>query len=227
MWGEIATKFEEGQAKHFQDLALAEARTEHAHYFEALGKHPRLLVGQQVPSLKGSGMETLRDAADARDWQDAVKHLLAEDVSARAETKAGELKDVFTTVHSSIDLFRNNVDLIPGTKQFDKELANEFAALAKEYEARSNGKLIGYSVPVQPMINQLRSRLATSRAAAPAAPAAPSPAQQRAAEQPRTPAGQWDAPQAGISSKAGQSGDGDDVAGQLYGAFLRQNGITI
>lgn len=203
-------------------------REEYKEYFERLNAHPRTLVGQEVQSLSGSGKERLRDAADAREWQEAVKHLLVAEVESRAGARAEEYREVFSTVHSSIDLFRNNVDLIPGTKQFNRELANEFAALAKDYELRSNDKLIGYSVPVQPMINQLRTQLASRKAAATApAPAAASPQQQRAAEQPRTPQGRWDGPQAGLSSKAGQSGQTDDVAAGLMDAFYRQNGITI
>lgn len=191
-----------------------------------------MLVGEEVPSTKDDGTERLRDAQDARDWQEAVKHLLVQEIDARAGAKADELKDVFATVHSSIDLFRNNADLIPRTKQFDAELANEFATLVKDYELRSDGKLIGYSVPVQPMINQLRSQIASRRTAAaaggrPPAAAAPSAQQQKVAEQPRTPQGQWTGPQGGISSKAGSSSDGDEGAAGIMEAFFRQNGMTI
>lgn len=227
-WGEISTAFETRQAEHLQQSALGEVRTEYKEYFDRLQMHPRLLVGQEVESLTGQGREKLRDTADAKDWQDAVKRLLAQEVESRALAKADELKDVFTTVHSSIDLFRNNVDLIPGTKQFDKQLADQFAALAKEYELRSDGKLIGYSVPVQPMINQLRSQLAAQKAATASAAAAATSKQQQAAQQPRTATGQFDGPQAGITSKAGQSSSGsDDVAAGLMEAFYRQNGFSI
>lgn len=204
-------------------------REEHAKYFEHISQHPRLLVGKEVPSPTGNGMEVLRDSADAKEWQEAVKHLLVEEVAARAETKKDELADVFQTVHESIELFRNNPDLIPGTKQFDRELADKATAMLKDYELRANDKLIGYSVPVQPIINQIREQLTTSRAAAapstPPAAAAPTPAQQRAAEQPRNDAGQW-APQAGVPSKAGSSGGIDDSAAGLLEAFARQNGFS-
>lgn len=208
-------------------------KEEYAEYFERLTQPPRLLVGQEVQSLTGDGKEKLRDANDAREWQEAAKHLLAAEVDARAARRADELRDVFDTVHSSIDLFRNNVDLIPGTKQFDKELADKFAELASDYALKSNDKIIGYSVPVQPMINQLRSQLAAARAAkaaaaapaqAPAAPAAPSARAQQVANQPRTPTGQWDSPQAGVSSKAGQSSDTTSEGEGVLNAFFRQNG---
>lgn len=209
-------------------------RETHGRYFEAVQKHPRRLVGQQVPALDGEGTITLRDSADAQAWQEAVKEILFEEVSAKAEEKKSELRDIFDTVHSSIDLFRNNPDLIPRTKQFDAELAEQAVELLQPYELRANDKLIGYSVPVQPMINQLRQRLAKNRAAAsapqngaPSAPAAaPSPRQAQAQAQPRTEQGQW-APQGGIASKAGSSAEIDDTAAGLFEAFYRQNGMRI
>lgn len=225
MWGDIATGFESRQQEVFTNAALAEVKEEFGSYFDAIQQPPRMLVGQEVPSPSGEGMERLRDSADARDWQDAIKHLLKDTVVARAEQRATEAQDTFATIHSSIDLFRANPDLVPGTKQFDRQLADEFVALAKAYELRVDGKLTGYSVPVQPLIAQLRTQIQARRAAT---PAAPSPAAQRAAEQPRTPTGQWDAPQAGIGSKAGRSGAaGDDIAGGVMDAFFRQNGMTI
>lgn len=192
-----------------------------------------------MPDLKkGAGTVVLRDAEDAREWQEAAKQLLWEEVQSRASARAEELSGVFSTVHQSISLFRDNPDLIPGTKQFDRELADQFAQLAKDYEVRSGDKLVGYAVPVQPMINQLRSQIAARRAAAKTAqpsaqPApqaqqpAPSPAQRRAAEQPRDAQGRWDGPQAGVPSKAGATSTGADEATLLYEAFARQNGFSI
>lgn len=225
----MSNSFETKQTELLEQSALAEVRTEHAKYFEHIEKHPRLLVGMEVPSLTGEGTEVLRDSADARDWQEGVKSILVSEVQARTEAKKDEVRDVFDTVHASIDLFRNNPDLIPGTKQFDPEFAEQAVAMLKDYELRANEKLIGYSVPVQPILNQLREQLTKSRAAAdspgPTAAAAPSAQQQRAADQPRTERGQW-APQAGVPSKAGNSADIDDTASGLYDSFFRQNGFT-
>ena len=102
-----------------------------------------------------------------------------------------------------MDLFKNNPDLIPGTKQFNRGLADSFTKLVKDYEVRNDaGKLIGYAVPVQPLINSLRSQ---QKAVAPAAaPAAAKPVAPAAA--PAAPAA---APQAGIRSNAGSAGGGD------------------
>lgn len=184
-----------------------------------------------MPSPTGGPDEVLRDAQDARDWQDAIKHVLVAEVNSRVEKRADEVRHVFETVHESIDLFRNNPDLTPGTKQFDRELADKFVAFVSDYAIKSNGKTIGFSVPVQPIINRLRAELAASRAAAsaqatqPAAPAQPTPRQQQAAQQPRTPTGQFDSPQAGITSKAVQSAEGDDDARGVLAAFASQNGF--
>lgn len=207
-------------------------REEHKPYFEALEKHPRLLVGQQVPSLRGEGMETIRDTDDAREWQDAVKHILVEEVKGRVEKELGDSGDFLTTVHQSIELFQNNADLVPGTKEFDVELANRFAEFAEPYELRVEGKLQGYSIPVQPLVERLRTALSAERAAkgstgagtgtqgqpaasatgAPAAPTNPQGAPAPTQSAPPEP------PQAGIPSKAGNSESSEDFS-TLFGTI--------
>ena len=197
-------------------------QTEMAKYFEAIQQHPRALVGQTVPKVFGEGTETLRDSNDAKEWQDAVRSALADELAERTLKREEGLKETYSTVHASIDLFRNNADLIPNTKQFDRELANEFSAMAKGFEIRQDGKLIGYSISVQPIVDRIRTQLQERRTAtppAPAAPAAPSPQALRAAEQPRTPTGQFDGPQAGIPTRAGTSVDGDNAAAQVRAGF--------
>lgn len=236
-WGKIANGFETSQEEFLRGDVIQELQTELPQHFEAINKHPRELVGQKVQSVTDlSKTEVLRDAADAESWQGAMKRLLAQEVASRVGDRQEGMRDQFQTVHASIDLFRNNVDLVPGTKQFDSELANRFVAFAKDYEVRSGGgKLLGWNVPVQPLINQLRTQMAAERAAKPAAPAAPSAQQQRAAEQQRNQVGQFAAPaapapgpQAGIVSKAGTgAGTEDDAAAGVLAAFARQNGFTI
>jgi hypothetical protein len=195
---------------------MAAAREEHTQYFEAIEKHPRLLVGQQVPRIDGKeGFEVLRDTNDAREWQEAVKGLLADDVRDRAGRAMDENSGYLETVHASVQLFQNNVDLVPFTKGFDKDLAERFATLAKPYELRDDkGKLNGYSIPVQPIIDQLRTQLTAERAAKPAAPAAPAAPATPAA--PAAPAAE--PPQAGITSKAGSSSETEDFS-TLFGTL--------
>ena len=163
-----------------------------------------------MPAIGKEGMETLRDSNDAKEWQEAVKTLLVAEIRERATTKMEESADFMQTVHASIDLFKNNPDLIPGAKGFNVELANEFARLAKPYEVRVDGKLHGYSIPVQPIIDQMRQQI-KARATAPTPPPAAAPPA-------ATPPPRVDPPQAGIPSKAGSSSEKEDFS-TLFGTI--------
>lgn len=164
-------------------------------------------------------METLRDSADAAEWQAAIKQMLVAEVRSRAtramESEAGNL----STVHASIKMFQDNPDLIPGTKDFDVQLANAFSEFAEPYQVRVDGKLQGYSIPVQPIINQLRARLVADRAkaAATSSSAAATPA---AGGTPAPPAAgaPVEPPQAGIPSKPG-AGEAEDDFSVLFGTL--------
>jgi hypothetical protein len=180
-------------------------KKDYVNYFDALEKHPRLLVGTQVPANGKDGMETLKSSDDAKEWQEAVRNLLVQEIRAKAETKLEGSKPFIDTVHASIDLFKNNPDLIPGTKGFNRSLADAFATMVTPYAIRGeDNKLVGYSIPVQPIIDQLRKQQAPATPA-PAAVAAPAP-----------PAA--DPPQAGIVSKAGNSGEREDFS-TLFGTI--------
>lgn len=201
-----------------QQGALEELQKEHPRYFDAIQKAPRLLVGTEVPSLNGEGMERLKDSADAADWIEGAKSLLSQEVQARARAAMEEDEGLLKVVHSSIELFQNNRDLVPNTKQFDKELADNLVALVKPYEHRIDGKLIGYTIPLQPLVDKLRADLATGRAAkATAQPpaAATPPAATPPAPKPTPPAA---APQAGVPSSAGQSAEVEDFS-TLFGTI--------
>jgi hypothetical protein len=165
-----------------------------------------------VPAIGKEGMETLRDSNDAKEWQEAVRGLLVAEIKETAEAKLEDARDFMETVHASIDLFKNNRDLIPGTKSFDRELADTFAGMMKPYEVRVEGKLQGYSIPVQPIIENLRGQLEARRKSAP--PAAASPA----VSPPSQPRRQAEPPQAGIQSKAGSTGEVEDFS-TLFGTI--------
>lgn len=206
----MSRNLEETTFKALQEEALALVKTEHAAYFEALEKHPRLLVGTEVPAIGKEGTEKLKDTEDAREWQEAVKSILVEEVKDKARRALDDKADFMATMHQSIELFQNNVDLIPGTAGFNTELANRFAAMAAPYELRVDGKLHGYSIPVQPLIDTIRAQLKAETPAPPtAAPGAP------AAAPPTPPA---EPPQAGITSKAG-SGDTAEDFSTLFGTL--------
>lgn len=194
-------------------------------YFEALAKHPMALVGEEVPSVKGDGKTiVLRDTAEARDWQDATKGLIEAEIAAGIRRKTDEVKPMMSVIQDSILMLQNNSDLIPGTKEYDPELATQFTDVAKAYELRVGDKLYGYQVNVQPLINSLRERLATQRGASgeQTAQARREAQQRQAQEQARNPQGQFDSPQAGLSSKANVSGDsaGDDFSGFWSGVGM-------
>lgn len=227
----MSTAIEDRTAQAYQSTALEEVQEEHQQYFEALQQHPRQLVGRQVPAIGREGMETLRDSDDAKEWQDAVKQILVEEVRDRATRAMEENAGFLDTVHASIELFQNNTDLIPGTKEFDVELANRFAAMATPYELRVEEKLQGYSIPVQPLIEQLRTQLVAERARGgatlPPTPASSGATEAPAAGAPAPPGGTpaapaatppADPPQAGIQSKAGNSSETEDFS-TLFGTI--------
>jgi hypothetical protein len=192
--------------KAYQTEAYTKAREEYGKYFEALEKHPRLLVGTQVPSVGKEGTETLRDSNDAKEWQEAVRQIMVEQIKEAAQVRVEESRGILETVHAAIDLFKNNKDLIPGTKGFNRQLADTFAQMAQPYEVRTDGKLQGYSIPVQPIIDNLRKQQA---AAAP-----PNPAAAPAAAPPP----QVDGPQAGLTSKSGSVSEKEDFS-TLFGTI--------
>lgn len=169
-------------------------------------------------------MEVLGSTEDAKDWQEAVKQLLVEEVRDRAERAMEENDGFLSTVHSSIDLFANNTDLIPGTKEFDIELANRFTEMAEPYELRVEDKLQGYSIPVQPIIESIRKQLVAERARKSDPPPAPggapagAPAAGGGTPAPAAPSKPADPPQAGIQSKAGNSDQKEDFS-TLFGTI--------
>ena len=160
-----------------------------------------------MPRIGQEGSEILRDTADAKEWQEAVRALLVEEITEQAEEKMEESADFLQTVHASIDLFKNNRDLIPGTKDFNRRLADQFAGMMKPYEVRVEGKLQGYSIPVQPIIDSLRAQAKASAPTPPPAAAVPPETRTRA-----------EPPQAGIASKAGASGEREDFS-TLFGTI--------
>lgn len=202
-------------AGDFQTAALADVRADHEKYFEAIERHPRMLVGTEVPAIGREGTEMIKDTADAREWQEAVKGLLVEEIRDRASRAMEDDGGNLSTLHQSIELFQKNVDLIPGTKGFDKDLATRFAQMVKPYETRVEGKLHGYSIPVQPIIDSLRAQVKSERAAAPVAPVAGAAAPKPGARVNR-PA---EPPQAGIRSKAGAGGSETEDFSTLFGTI--------
>ena len=202
-WVEVADSITDRFYEGHRQAVIQEAREALAPQINALNTHPRLLVGTQVPSLTDDKMITLRDSQDAADWQSALSVLINQEVDARVEARAEESRDLLVTLKQSIELFQKNDDFVPGTKQFDKELVDRFAEIAGQYALRIDGRLTGYSIPVQPIVDSLRKQIQAERRGRPAVGTVPAPVQGR----PRSVA----APQAGIRSKAGASGDSQEA----------------
>lgn len=230
-WGRVLQGLEDSQDADLTQTAIAAIRTEYKGYLDRIDQPARALVGTEVPSITNpEQMEVLRDSQDAKDWQDAVKDALGKEVRDRVSRGRDDTRGMMDTLTQSVSLFQNNPDLIPGTTTFDAELAERFVELAAPYQLEIEGKLVGYNIPVQGMLSSLRTQLQASRAAAAAAkpaalaPAAQSAQQRRAAEQARTQQGQFqgDKPQAGIESKAGNSGEG---AGEDFSALFGTIGL--
>ncbi|QIN93928.1 hypothetical protein HWD16_gp45 [Microbacterium phage Arete] len=227
-WSAVLTGLEERETKELTTQAVTDVKTEYANYIEAVEQAPRYLVGKTVPRADGAeGTETLRDAADAREWQDEIKKQLAREVQSRVQQGRDANRNTMEVLTNSIEVFRGNPDILPGAKQFDKELATRVADLVRPYAVKTaDDKMAGWSIDVRPLIISARQALAAERAAKPTAPAKaaePTAQQQRAAQQPRE-QGKFaghpaDAPQAGISSQAGQSGDDGESLDALFGTL--------
>ena len=178
---------------------LGEMRDEFGAYFQATEMPARNLIGKEVPSLDPDrDTETIRDLADAQDYQAAVRDTLVKELQQRVVNQVDENREYLEVVGQSIDVLQSHPDLLR-----DKVLADRVSQLIKPYEYRHEGKLVGWSVNVLPLISQVKEQLKAERqrTSKPAASAAPA---KSAANKPPA-----DPPQAGIKSSAGQSGESD------------------
>ena len=211
----MSTKLETAISNQLRQQAFNATRAEYENYFQALETHPRLLVGKEVPAIGKDGMETLKDSNDAKEWQEAVRELLIQEIQDGARKLEEGAAPQIQILHASLDLFKNNKDLIPGTKQFNRKLADEFAKVAQPYEVRHEGKLRGYSIPVQPIIDALRGQMQRKSDTVDAAGSPVQASKPPGADQHPPTA---NPPQAGIPSKAGSSSEKEDFS-TLFGTI--------
>lgn len=208
----LGTAFEERLTVSFQEQAMEEFQDVYENYIETLDKHPLELVGQEVPALNEEGTPTVYNTTEqVKDYQEALKVVLGRLLRQRVDELREEVGPTADVVHSSITLFQNNPDLIPGTAGFNKDLADQVARLVKPYELKMDGKLTGYNIDIQGIVDQARGQLT-------AAPATPAPAAKKSApaKKSATP------PQGGIASRAGKSGEGEED----YTAFWKEAGFS-
>ena len=187
-------------------------------YYEYTELHPLQLVGKPLPSVNGDDKPFVpRDTQDARDWIDATKMLIEAEVKDITAAKEKEAQPLRSIIQDSVMMLTNNKDLIPGTVEYDPELNRKFTAMAQPFEMRgAKGELLGYQGNMQPLINELRTDLATQRGTTAGAQSA----QAQAAAQDRNALGQFDAPQAGLTSKSDLAGEGGDDYDTFWRAAL-------
>ena len=204
--GNLSNRLEERFVEQYQESAIEQAQVDYPHYIEKLEMHPLELVGVELPPIDGRDENIiLRTPAEVKDWQDAVRTILQREIRTAVQTSREEYDTVLNTLHSSIELFQNNPDLVPNTPTFNKELADRFVELAQPYALTLNGKLAGYSIPVQGLVDQVRQQIARNAPAKPVAQPAKKAARSR--------------PQGGIPSKAGASGADEEDFSPMWKAL--------
>lgn len=198
----MSEALEERFTASFQQQAVEQAQEDYPQYLERLQMHPLELVGQELPAIDGTdGTVTFRTPEEVEQWQGAVRTILTRELEQAVIQRRQESDEILDVVHNSIQMFQANPDLVPGSKSYNKALASEFVRIAEPYALRMNGKLTGYSIPVQGLIDRVRAQVKAASAAPAAAPA------KKAAAAPAA------KPQAGIPSKAGAGGgQGEDYA---------------
>lgn len=205
--GTLSEKLDERFSKSFEQQAVEQAQEEYPQYLDLLKMHPLELVGKELPPIDGTEENIiLRTAQDVADWQEAVKTILQREMETAIEEKRSEASEVLDVVHASIQLFQDNPDLVPGSKSYNKALASQFVKMAAPYALKMKGKLVGYSIPVQGLVDQCRAQVK----AAASAPAATPPAKKTAAA-PK--------PQAGVPSRAGASGGEEEDFSPMWKAL--------
>lgn len=210
-FGKIGEALEARFTTSFEQQAVAEAEDTYPEYINALKMHPLELVGKELPPIDGSGNNVvLRTAQDVEQWQGAVRTILKRELDAAVQQRRQDSNEVLDVVHGSIQMFQANPDLVPGAKSYNKALAVEFLRIAEPYALRMNGKLTGYSIPVQGLVDRVRAQVTAAAAAAPGSPAAP----------PKAPAPK---PQAGIPSTAGASGNNAEDYSPMWAALGIKN----
>lgn len=173
--------------------------------------HPLELVGKELPPIDGTEQNiVLRSAEEVAQWQGAVTTILQRELAASVAQSQQESNEILDVVQSSIQMFQDNPDLVPGSPSYNKALASEFVRIAEPYALKLDGKLTGYSIPVQGLIDRVRAQVAAAPAAAP--PATPAAKKAPPAK-----------PQAGIPSVAGSSGDGAEDYSPMWAALGIQN----
>lgn len=126
--GPASTATNERMVGAFRNAAIQEFQAEiDPKFTEALRYLPMQMVGMEVPSIaanaKPGEMTRLTDSESARKWQETVNTLIDRQIDSMVAEKVDEARPMTSIIQESFLMFQNNHDLVPGTKQFDPELA--------------------------------------------------------------------------------------------------------
>lgn len=180
----ISERVDEQVSKQIQE--------EYGAYLQALQVSPSALVGRTVPGLDSDEDITLASREEADRWQQGVRQELGYIVDGMTKEAQQKMQEQYQPLQHVVDLFRNNPDLVPGAPGFNKNLADLVAEHAKDYAVTNEeGKITGYKVPLQPLVNALRKVFAQPTTVA------SKPKQEKTAPAEK--------PQVGLRSQAGQS----------------------
>ena len=226
---------EDRMEQAFQAAAIKEIQADiDPEFLSHLRQPPMRLVNMEVPSIRigaaAGEMTRLLDSGMAAEWQKGVAEMIESEIADIAAQKADAIRPTMRVIQESFLMFENNPDIVPGTDSFDPELAARFVEIAKTYELKVNGKVLGYQdINVQPLLNSLRTDLAKQRGATGARDTDRAAAQRAAAAaQPRTDGGQFDAPQGGVIASAGRSGDSEEGFDTFWNTLkINPNGLGI
>lgn len=215
LFAAASQKIRENMQESFRRAAEEQLNKEIDPIFKTvLETDPYLLVGQSLPSLrpdaKPEDKDLMTDSAKAAEYKRALQSLVEAEIKDDVAKREKDVMPMMSVLQESALMFQNNPDLIPNTDKFDQQLAERVARVGKSYELVVNGKVTGYQVNMQPIINELREQLTKERAETGIVTQQQSAQAARAAEQARDEAGKFRGPQAGITSKSNASGGAND-----------------
>lgn len=195
---DFGTGIEAAFTRRAEETILPRMNEEYANFIRHIQAAPRDLIGKELP-INGdpANMSKIRDEESAVAWQREHQQLLEQTFQELREDYMREHSTERVAVNNALELFSANPDLIPGTTDFNKDLAEGVMKYASKFIVKDeNGRAIGFTVSVNNLISyarqELQKRASTSAAPAPVVPEDP--------------------PQVGVGTRQGATSASDDAA---------------
>jgi hypothetical protein len=232
MLAEASNKITQNMESSFRQAATAEVEADIDKVFlDILNDDPYQLATKSVPDIRPGAANdakvTLRDSSEAKAYQESLAKLVKAEIDDVVKQKTDQIRPLMSVTQESALLLQSNPDLIPDTDKYDPELAALVYEVGKSYELKVNDKVIGFQVPMQPIINKLRGDLEKSRGVDGVVQQQMSAQQQRAAEQAREQDGKFAGPQGGILSKQNASGEGGEDEYSTFWSSVGMEGMGL